>query len=331
MYETPHNDDFLICEICPHKCRLSRNEIGKCLVRQNTGDHIELSYYGKCALIALEPIEKRPLFHFYPGSKHLSVGLLGCQLRCKFCQNYKISQNNTANSKYYSPEDLVSLAHDKNASGISFTFNEPLVHYEYIRDVCVSNKLYSDPLHIAVKTNGFISNWVLEDLCSYVSAFNVDIKGDTESYADVCDGKLSSVLESIETIIKHKVHLEISYLVMPQMLHNKVFHKKIRNWLFSMDSSIPVHILYFYPFYRMTQEGYNQFELTSISDLFKEKMDYVYISNIFEREYSLRNTLCPCCSSVMISRNKSNTNICKLICCNKSLKGMFAETPYNLI
>jgi len=321
-------DDYLVCNVCPHECRLLPDEIGRCLVRQNTGQNIELSYYGKCSLITIESIEKRPLFHFYPGSRHLSVGMLGCSFTCKFCQNYKVSQSNTSNSKYYSPEDLVALAHSRNASGISFTFNEPLIHYEYIRDVCIVNELSSNPLHIVVKTNGFISDWVIENLCSYVSAFNVDIKGDVKSHIDICGGTLSPVLESVETIVRNKVHLEISYLVMPQMLHNMVFHKKIRNWLSSMDSSIPVHILYFYPFYRMTQEGYDQSELSSIFDLFKEKMDYVYISNIFD-EPSNRNTCCSDCGDVMIDRNKNKTNIRKLTCCNKTLKGMFVEMSYN--
>lgn len=267
----------MICSLCPHNCDLNGDSVGKCLVRKNINGHIELTHYGRVSLIAVEPIEKRPLYHFFPGSKFLSVGFYGCSFSCSFCQNFKASQK-IGDGPIYSPEKLIDLALKREVKGIAFTYNEPTVHYEYLMDV--GGLARQNGLAVAVKSNGFVNKPYLDDLKMVVDAWNIDLKGDDEAYKEVCGGSVAPVLQTIESLAGDS-HLEISYLVVPSMLESWDFHTRTADWIANLSVDIPVHLLYCYPVYKM-REHYRKDELVPIVEIFRERLNHVYISNTFD-------------------------------------------------
>lgn len=273
--------------------------------------------YGECSVVALEPIEKRPLFHYDMGGKYLSVGFYGCSFRCDFCQNYTVSQTTKGKKKRLSPKELIDLAKKKKANGIAFTYNEPTVYYEYIMDVATTDV----DMPIVIKTNGFANQWVIKDLARVTKAWNVDIKGDDEEYDKVCGGSLKPVLDTIAELYNLDQHLEISYLVTPRLLRDDAFQDRLLSWLTEIPA-VPLHFLYFYPFHRMTEQSYGVHELLPLIDKFKEIMHYVYVSNAYNSAVSkYRNTNCPTCGKLMVDRYRK-TKIYSEVCCGHFIKGL---------
>ena len=316
----------MICDICPHFCSIPPDSVGRCGIIRNESSKLVNAYAGQCSNIAIEPIEKRPLFHVLPGSKFLSVGFYGCSFSCDFCQNHRVSQQTTGKSEFYSPTDLVKLALERNVQGIAFTYNEPTIYHDYIEEVGhdIGRSRVSSHLKLVIKTNGFVRPWVIRNLCLYADAINVDIKGDDEDYNKICGGWLDPVMDCIERIINMETHLEISYLVLPSKIHDDRFNIYFRNWLADIDPEIPVHLLYFYPFHRMVVPTYKPSELLSLREMMLEKLDYVYISNHFGTETSAtRNTVCLECGKTRINRQKGS--VTSSICCGAKLPGVFAS------
>lgn len=308
----------MICNICPHQCSLEDGETGKCLVLSNEKGRIVNKFYGQCSYLSVEPIEKRPLFHYFPGSRFLSVGGLGCSMTCAFCQNFKVSQSLSAKTVYKSPSDLVDLRLEKGARGIVFSFNEPTVHFDYVLTVAMMSN------NTVVKTNGYASDYVFNKLCDENVAFNVDIKGNEDDYKKICGATLEPVLESIKLIANRKNHLEISYLIVPERLQDVDFHLRVRSVLCELNSNIPVHILYFYPFLRMQSESYPPKAILDVVNLFQETMPYVYVSNIHdEKMIAHRDTVCKKCGNILIDR-KGPVKINTLECCGQKIKGIFS-------
>lgn len=302
----------IICNLCPHLCDLDDGQVGKCNVRQRFGSDIKLTGYGKLSNMAVEPIEKRPFFHFYPGSKFLSVGMYGCNLSCSFCQNFNVSQVGFGKSLYYSPLELIKLAQDKNVKGIAFTYNEPTIYYEYLIDLGMENP----GLKLALKSNGYAAKCLVEDLSQHYQAWNVDIKGDEDEYEKVCGSTLQPVLDTIELLSSLDTHLEISYLVLPRQVDDFKYHSKMRDWLFELSPNIPIHLLYFYPCYNMKDGQYGEDKLIKIYEHFSDKMRYVYMSNIFrDNLMKYRNTYCRDCNSVVVNRGRE-LKINKEYCCS---------------
>jgi len=279
---------------------------------------------GHCSTLAVEPIEKRPFFHFLPGSKFLSVGFFGCSLSCDYCQNYKVSQEIGGKSKYYSAQDLVELALTRRVRGIAFTYNEPTLYHEYIEEVGHEIGRRSLDLKLVVKTNGFVRPWVMRNICLYADGINVDLKGGDEDYHEVCDGWLDPVLSCMEQIVEMGVHLEVSYLVLPSKIKDNAFNMRVRDFLVGVNRNIPLHLLYFYPFHNMIVKGYKPSELFRLRNMFSEELNHVYVSNHFSEESSLsRHTYCSGCSSEMIKRQRGAEVVC-LNCCNINLPGIFS-------
>lgn len=265
--------------------------------------------------MALEPIEKRPLFHFDPGGLYLAVGWYGCSFSCKFCQNFTVSQTMEGKSKKLLPDDLVNLCCEKKADGIAFTFNEPTIYYEYLMDVATADV----DLPLVVKTNGFVTEPILYDLSYVISAFNVDIKGDEEEYQKVCGGSLKPVMNAVQYLYELDAHIEISYLVTPRLINDKIYHENMLSWLKEMPD-IPVHFIYFYPFHKMTDATYGVHELIPWVEKFHEHLKYVYVSNVYKKEFlKYRNTYCPGCRSLMVRRDRNGVNLITSECCGNSL------------
>lgn len=305
------SDGRLTCRVCPHACELMSDEFGICKVRQRQSDKIINPFEGRCSLISVEPIEKRPFFHYRPGKRYLAVGFYGCSFSCGFCQNFKVSQTIDGRYRYKSPDEIVELSQSKLAEGVAFTFNEPTLYYEYIRSVCELG------VDVVVKTNGFVNKWVTDEL-SAVSAWNVDIKGDDLEYDRTCSGKLQPVLEIIPHLAE-SAHVEVSYLVLPRMLNDKSFHLRVRDFLSEINPDMPVHLLYFYPFHKMLEDRYDPTALLSVMRIFKERMNYIYVSNTFDSRLIMhRNTFCSKCNDLLIERVRS-VHVSKTKCCGHEL------------
>lgn len=239
------------------------------------------------------------------------------------CQNFEISQSIQSRTIHRSPSDLVDLALSKQVSGIVFTFNEPIIHYEYI--MSVAEELKDTDLKIVIKSNGFVNKNILDDLDLVADAWNIDLKGDNVAYESICSGSIQPVLATIEFLSGRGSHLEISYLVLPEQIGNIQHHTLMRDWLSNLSPSIPIHLIYFYPFYQKQEGKYNPEQLLVIRNLFAQKLDYVYISNIFDSEIKYyRDTRCSMCDNVLISR-QSKARIRQLNCCGVPLAGIFKK------
>lgn len=304
------------CDYCYHNCLLEEGRSGICSVITNDKGNLVNKLDANLSYLSLEPIEKRPFFHFYPGSKFMSAGLYGCQFFCEFCMNFKVSQTTEGKKLYKNADDLVNFAKQKNAQGVAFSFNEPTLYWEYLSEV--SSKIIT-----AVKTNGYASEKIMSLLSKTVKAFNVDIKGNDNDYKNICGGTLSPVLQNIE-FLSSKTHLEISYLPLPSRIHDTKFHEYICDFLCNINKYIPVHILYFYPFLRMSNQQYPPNEIMNVVHIFKKKMNYVYVSNIHYDSDSLyyRNTRCSCCDNTLIDR-QGKISVKSLECCGEKIKGVF--------
>lgn len=270
----------MICTLCPHHCDIKEGALGLCNARRNKDGEIICDNYGKLTAIALDPIEKKPLARFYPGSKILSIGSYGCNMRCPFCQNYHISMDVNASTEYMSPFKLIEYALSLKRYGnigIAFTYNEPLISYEYITDC--SKLAKENGLKTVLVTNGMICSEPLEKLLPYIDAMNIDLKGFTQEFYDFVLGDLETVKSSIE-LCSHSCHLEVSSLIIPNLNDSEDDMEKMSSWLGSIDKNIPFHISRFSPQYKMANESH-----TKINQIYKLKvislkhLNYVYTGN----------------------------------------------------
>ena len=261
-----------------------KRETGRCRVRENRdGKYYSLVYGAPCA-IHLDPIEKKPFFHVLPASQSFSMATAGCNLQCKFCQNWEISQASPEEVYSYDvPPDLaVKKAKEMGARSIAYTYVEPTIFYEYMLDIGLLAKKAG--LLNVCHSNGFINPEPLRNLCKVMDAANIDLKGFTETfYRDLCNGELSPVLETLKTLKKEKVHLEITNLVIPTMNDEMSVVKEMCLWIKKeLGPDTPVHFSRFYPLYKL-----RSLPPTPVSTLDKVRavalsagLEYVYVGNI---------------------------------------------------
>ncbi|NLL75974.1 MAG: AmmeMemoRadiSam system radical SAM enzyme [Clostridiales bacterium] len=271
-----------VCSVCMHHCSVEEGGTGRCRARSNEGGRIVCSNYGKITSYALDPIEKKPLRNFYPGSKILSVGSYGCNLSCDFCQNYMISMVREGETDYgiLQPEELVEEAlacRERGNIGIAYTYNEPLIGYEYVRD---SAKLAKERgLKNVVVTNGCVEQEILEEILPYVDAFNVDLKGFTEAFYQKLGGNLSLVKAFIERAVKNS-HVEITTLIIPGENDNITEMHEMAEWIASVDEEIPYHISRFFPQWKMLDREATRIEVIySFAEIARKHLKYVYEGN----------------------------------------------------
>lgn len=269
----------MVCDVCMHKCRLDSGQHGICQVRCNENGKNISKNYGIVTSLALDPIEKKPFRCFYPGSYVLSVGSFGCNLKCPFCQNYEISMAGPKDvqGKYISPEEFADLAWKYKAHGnigAAFTYNEPLVGYEYVRDAAKLVKGYG--MKNVLVTNGSFSLWVLEEVLPYMDAMNIDLKGFREEFYTKIGGSLETVKDFIQKASK-SCHIELTTLIIPGWNDGKEEMEDEAKWIASLDPSIPLHITRFFPRYHMTDvpatEVEKVYKLASIAGK--------YLKNVF--------------------------------------------------
>lgn len=272
----------ITCEICPHHCSLKNGQSGLCRARSNKDNVIVPVNYGMITGIALDPIEKKPLRNFYPGSKILSVGSFGCNLNCEFCQNYEISMTSkdSIQSRYIAPEELAEAAEDlitRGNIGIAYTYNEPLIGYEYVRDCSVQAR--QKGLKNVLVTNGCFCVEPLEDLFPYIDAMNIDLKGFTEDFYRKIGGSLEAVKKFIIYASK-KSHVEITTLIIPGENDSEDEIRELSEFIAEIDYTIPLHLSRFFPCYKMSHKKATEVgSVYNLAKIARESLDYVYEGN----------------------------------------------------
>ena len=283
-----------VCEVCFRHCNIREGGIGFCGVRTARGDSVEPLRYGGISSLALDPIEKKPLMRFFPGSKILSVGFYGCNLRCPFCQNYEISWSEEARSdvktaRTVTPEELADLSESlipRGNIGAAFTYNEPLTSYEFVRDS--AKLLHERNMKTVLVTNGTAEQPVLLEILPYIDAMNIDLKGFTDRYYEkVLGGNRQQVMEFIETAVRH-CHVELTTLIVPGENDTEEEMEALSSWVSDLTDSegkqigaeIPLHISRFFPRFRMTDRpATNVREIYRLADLARRKLKNVYTGN----------------------------------------------------
>jgi pyruvate formate lyase activating enzyme len=286
------------CHLCPNNCIILHGQRGRCRVRENQAGKLYSLVYGMPCTAAVDPIEKKPLFHFLPGTRTYSIATPGCNLHCKFCQNWQISQRGPDEVPCFKmdPEEVVANALKNKCKSISYTYVEPAIFYEYVLDTAKLARKAG--LKNIMVTNGYINQKPLKQLYKYIDAANVDLKGFTEEfYRDVCAGHLKPVLDAIKTMHKMGVWVELTTLIIPTM-------KKQCGWIKKeLGPRVPLHISRFFPYYKMAHLSPTPPEtLSSAYKTAKESgLKYIYVGNI--QLEGTEDTLCPKCGKKIISRS----------------------------
>lgn len=272
------------CSICPRRCKLNEGQIGFCKARACIDGVVRPINYGKITSIALDPIEKKPLYHFYSGQKILSVGSFGCNLRCPFCQNYEISMAgyNEIGLQNITPSQLVELAqkmaHEPRGNlGVAFTYNEPFIGYEFVRDCAVL--LRQAGLKTVLVTNGHINKEPLIDLLPLIDAMNVDLKGFSQEYYDYVGGSFDCVKQTIATSYD-KCHIEVTTLIVPGKNDSAEQMEAEASWLASLSPKIPLHISRYFPRYKCIIEPTPVETVLQLCDVARKHLNYVHAGNI---------------------------------------------------
>lgn len=272
------------CPICPHFCHLEDGDLGFCRARRAEDGRVIDDNYAHVTSLALDPIEKKPLARFIPGSQILSVGSYGCNLRCGFCQNASIAWANSENVTYREipPEELVALAIDATRQGnigIAYTYNEPLVGFEYVRDC--SKLAHERGLVNVIVSNGMINPAPLAELLPYIDAANIDLKGFTQEFYDAVDGDLDCVKTTIEALAKAPhCHLEVTTLVIPGMNDDPEEIEAAAKWLASLDGDIVYHVTRFFPCHHFADREPTPVEdVYALADVARRHLAHVFTGN----------------------------------------------------
>nr|WP_321498732.1 AmmeMemoRadiSam system radical SAM enzyme [uncultured Methanolobus sp.] len=297
-------DGKVQCNLCAHRCRISPDKRGFCAVRENRDGTLYTLNYNVVSSEALDPIEKKPLYHFYPGTSVYSLGTIGCNFRCKHCQNWTISQISIdeANAIEMSPEMAVRRAVASGARSIAWTYNEPTIWFEYTYDCARLAK--EKGLATVYVTNGYITSEALETIAPYLDAFRVDIKAFTEEfYRDIASAKLAPVLESAKLAKKLGMHVEVVNLVIPTLNDSENEICAMSKWIYeNLGADTPVHFTRFHPYYKLQDIRSTPLETLEMAySIAKEEgMRYVYIGNVPGNGHE--HTFCPECGELLIKR-----------------------------
>lgn len=323
--------DKLVCQLCPHFCRLGKGKTGICGVRRNNGEKIELLTYGVISALALDPIEKKPLYHFFPGSNILSVGSYGCNMRCDFCQNYHISQNISGDLQgITAPESLLKQAlASGNNIGMAFTYNEPAIWFEYIHDVAVLIKQNS--LYNIMVTNGFIAPEALDNYIEFIDAFNVDLKAfSNDMYRKLTGADLEPVKSSLRRIAGSGRHLEITTLIITGQNDSGTDMKRQAEWMADeLGDTVPLHLSRYFPMFRRDDPVTPESTLFRLYETASKYLKHVYIGN--SRSGKGQDTRCPSCDTLLTRRSGYHTqhiNVDKGNCnnCGKEVYRYFTSS-----
>ncbi len=302
LYFEKKGEGRVRCLLCPKRCVIEPGRAGFCRARINRDGELWTYNYARCAALHLDPVEKKPLFHFYPGHTVLSLGTVGCNLACAFCQNWQISRED-APTVEVTPEDAVEMALARWAGdrcvGLAFTYNEPSVWFEYIMDT--APLAHERGLKNVLVTNGFIAAEPLADLLPHIDAFNVDVKGMTPRfYPRVCRGLLEPVLRTVETVYRAGRHVEVTNLLIPGENDSEESIRALVDWLAGVGEDIPLHFSRYHPDYRMTRPATPRATLERAREIARARLRYVYLGNTWRPGDD--DTVCHACGRTVVVR-----------------------------
>ncbi len=308
FYKTD-KDGKLHCFLCPHMCTPAEGKLGTCGVRRNVNGVMISETYRKVSAVHYDPIEKKPLYHFFPGSTILSIGSIGCNLNCSFCQNCDISTADASGApgyKDYAVEDIVSMGIDYPGNiGIAFTYNEPTMSYEYIMEI--ARLAVTMGMKTAMVTNGFINPDPLIQLLPFVDAYNVDLKAfRDEFFLKNTGSRLAPVLETLRILKETGKHFEITNLVIPGLNDDTQIFREMIDWIATeLGENTILHLSRYFPHHKMKIEATPVNTLLDFYGIAREKLHYVYLGNVVSHEG--QNTYCLSCGELLINRTGYNT------------------------
>ena len=299
MFYDPPSDGRIHCRLCPHECRIADGKTGICRVRQHREGVLYALTYSQVTSVNLDPIEKKPLYHFYPGSVILSLGTLGCNLACDFCQNWEISQD-TVPTRTLTPQQALEMAKRERANiGIAFTYNEPFIWYEYVHDT--ARLVHEAGLKNVMVTNGYVNEEPLRTLLPFIDAMNIDVKSYNEDfYRTLCKGKAAPVRRTVEITHAAGCLVELTNLVIPGYNDSEDDIRALVDWVAGVDPAIPMHFSRYHPAYKLTAPATPVATLEMAYRIAKEKLQYVYLGNVMGA--GGEDTECPNCGATVVSR-----------------------------
>lgn len=324
-------DGKVKCLLCNHYCVISPGRRGICGVRENRNGTLYSLVYGKLISANDDPIEKKPLFHFLPGSRSFSIATVGCNLKCRHCQNYVISQYPHTHKggipgEDAEPEDVVNSALRLGCASISYTYTEPTVFFEFALDC--AKLAHKKGIKNVFVSNGYMSPQAIEEITPYLDGNNIDLKGDDEFYKKICRARLNPVLETIRRMKEAGVWIEITTLLIPSYNDSEEILRMIIDFILSIDPAIPWHVTQFYPTYEMLDKPRTPVDkLRKARDLgLSMGLKYVYVGNVPGE--GGENTYCPNCKELLIERVgysifKNRIKDGKCFNCNSKIEGIW--------
>lgn len=313
LWEKHDNEGTVRCLLCPHLCLIRPGKRGICGARENRNGEVHLVTAGVISGYAVDPIEKKPLYHFFPGSSILSVGSYGCNLRCDFCQNYNISQTgDPGGSRRLGPDELVRKATSLPGNlGIAYTYNEPVIWYEYVASTALLASRAG--LKNVIVSNGYIMPEPMKEMTEFIDAFNIDLKSFSDDFYRKWTGAtLAPVLEAIKLIVSSGRHLEITTLILPGLNDSVEEMKKEAQWIAeNAGSGVPLHLSRYFPMYRRSDPATPPDTIIKLKEVAEEYLDFVYTGNMAGTGGG-SDTRCPSCHTVVIRRSGYSTCITNL-------------------
>lgn len=331
LFYTPEAPGQICCRLCPHGCIIPDGKPGRCHVRRNRGGRLFSTNYGRVAAMSLDPVEKKPLYHFLPGSTTLSIAGAGCNMRCLHCQNHTLSQapaDGDPQGSVLLPREIVTAAAESGAPSLSFTYSEPTVFYEMMLDCARLAK--EGGLRTVMVSNGFINPEPLDVLIPHLDAANIDLKGFTDRfYEKICGGKLNPVLQTLKQLHAAGVWLEITTLIIPGYNDNPRELLELMDFIGELDPKIPWHVSRFFPHYRLLDSDATPAD--QIHEILGRAHDrglkHIYSGNLPAATW--QNTLCSRCRTPLIKRHGYRVELQNLdkefrcTACSTRLAGVF--------
>jgi len=278
FYEAKDNSRVQCC-LCPHNCLIAEGKLGLCGVRENQKGKLYSLIYEEITSVALDPIEKKPLYQFHSGESILSIGTKGCNLSCRFCQNWTISKDLNTPTEKLTSEFIIERAKQLNSFGIAYTYNEPFIWYEFVLDTAKSAK--KQGLKNILVTNGYVNLEPLKNILPFIDAMNIDLKSiEDEFYVNVCGGKLTPVLDVIKESSNH-CHIELTHLIIPTLNDSEESLIKLVDWVYgNLGDSVPLHFSRYFPCYKLDIPPTPIATLKKAEDIAKKKLKFVFLGNV---------------------------------------------------
>jgi len=318
----PEENGLVRCKLCPHNCKISNNKTGICQVRKNIDGKLYSINYGKVSSLGIDPVEKKPLYHFHPQAEVLSLGSWGCNMACSFCQNWQISQQKPR-LREFKPAEIVETALDKDIDLLAYTYSEPTVFYEYMLET--AELAHKKGLKNIMVSNGFINQKPLEELIPFLDAANIDLKAfNNDFYEKHCKGGLEAVKRTIK-MLAEEIHLEVTNLIVTDLNDDLEELEALFRWLAEINNEIPLHLSRYHPAYKLDNPQTDLELMKKAYQQAEKYLEHVYLGNAVIKNTA--DTFCSECGEKLIKRraydveNRLENNRC--FNCGKKLYGEF--------